>query len=402
MTDEQFDTYWAICEKESHLRYPYYYDEPCAIGPKSQSRFKRIQHLLYKSFKYFLPRYRNYEHIITYSEKTRQIADHFDLANVRIGFYRPDFVVNQQGGIQICELGARYYEAYWGHGIPEYIMEKRSQCRNDLNGKRITRVVIEEAERWWGGLEQLTILKGRDREGDIRFYRPYFEKIGVPIQYIYPDTIADNLHLLKDGPVLSSFSQMELEALTSTEIEAVASSNCLNPLSTVMLLHDKRFLAVLWDDEFRSESLTPEESDFLKPFLIPTYTRNQYPEIWEEARLNKDGYILKPQLLGKSEGIVPGPLVDEAIWARAFENDQIKDMVLQPWIQQKIFNGTIDGKSFQDYTTGMMLCIEDEFNGLGQFRMTSAPVANFIPDDRKMAPWMTNAPEMYANRFFEL
>ena len=402
MTDEQFDTYWAICEKESHLRYPYYYDEPCAIGPESQSRFKRIQHLLYKSFKYFLPRYRNYEHIITYSEKTRQIADHFDLANVRIGFYRPDFVVNQQGGIQICELGARYYEAYWGHGIPEYIMEKRSQCRNDLNGKRITRVVIEEAERWWGGLEQLAILKGRDREGDIRFYRPYFEQIGVPIQYIYPDTIADNLHLLKDGPVLSSFSQMELEALTSTEIEAVASSNCLNPLSTVMLLHDKRFLAVLWDDEFRSEFLTQEESDFLKPFLIPTYTRNQYPEIWEEARLNKDGYILKPQLLGKSEGIVPGPLVEEAKWARAFENDQIKDMVLQPWIQQKIFNGTIDGKSFQDYTTGMMLCIEDEFNGLGQFRMTSAPVANFIPDDRKMAPWMTNAPEMYANRFFEL
>ena len=402
MTDEQFNTYWAICENESHLRYPYYYDEPCAVSKESQANFKRIQQLLYKSFKYFLPRYQNFEHIIAYSEKTKHIVDHYDLSDARIGFYRPDFVINQQGGVQICELGARYYECYWGHGIPEFIMEKRSKCRNNLEGKRITRIVMEEAERWWGGLEQLTILKGQDREGDIRFYRPYFEEIGVSVRYIEPNNLESNLHLLQNGPVLSSFSQMELEALSSAEIGAIAASNCLNPLSTVMLLHDKRFLAVLWDDQFRKEALTHEESDFLKKYLIPTFTRKQRPDLWDDAQQNKDCYILKPQLLGKSEGIVPGPLVDHSVWDRAFEDAQIEDMVLQPWIEQKVFDGTIDGKCFQDYSTGMMLCIENEFNGLGQFRMTSAPVANFIKDDRKMAPWMTDNPKSYPKRYFEI
>ncbi|MDB4694601.1 hypothetical protein OAF30_04160 [Flavobacteriales bacterium] len=80
----------------------------------------------------------------------------------------------------------------------------------------------------------------------------------------------------------------------------------------------------------------------------------------------------------------------------------VSDMVLQPWIQQKVFDGTIDGKRFQDYSTGMMLCIEDGFSGLGQFRMTSAPVANFIKDDRKMAPWMTDNPKSYPKRYFEI
>lgn len=402
MNPRDFSIYWDICEQESHLRYPYYYDEPCAIGPESQAKFKRIQSLLYKSFRYFLPRYRQFEHIISYSDKSKFIVDHYDLEAVRIGFYRPDFVVNTSGGVQICELGARYYEAYWGHGIPEYIMEKRCRCKNDVGGKRVTEEVMAKAQAWWGSLDRLTILKGRDREGDIRFYRPFFEKIGVELVYIYPDSLAENLHRLQEGPVLNSFSQMELEALSPKEVEAIVASNCLNPLSTVMLLHDKRFLAVLWDDHFRQEALTAEESAFLKKFLIPTYTRKQCPEVWDEARRNKDGFILKPQLLGKSEGIVPGPLVDDETWAGAFEDKAIQDMVLQPWIDQKIFNGTIDGKQFHDYSTGMMLCLEDDFHGLGQFRMTSAPVANFIKDDRKMAPWMTNDPKSYHARYFEL
>ena len=156
-------------------------------------------------------------------------------------------------------------------------MEKRNKCSNQgPQSSRIIDKVIDHAFEWWSGLENsLVILKGRDREGDIRFYRPFFEKIGVTLHYVYPDTLADNLDLLKGRPVLNAFSQMEIESLTQKEVLAISKSDCLNPLPTVLLLHDKRFLAVLWDDTFRESALGKEDAAFLKEYLIPTYTRKQ-------------------------------------------------------------------------------------------------------------------------------
>lgn len=401
---ERYRTYWDICEKESHTRYPYYYDEPCVITRERFGEFTRLQKALYKSFRYFLPRYEKYEHIIEYSAKSKEIVSHYDLETVRIGFYRPDFLIPESGEIKICELGCRYYEAYWGHGYPEYIMEKRNRCTNANGGdKRIIERVMDGAYRWWDGLDRsLTVLQGRDREGDIRFYRPYFQKMGTKLHTIYPDTLDEQLHVLQDGPVLSAFSQMELEELNTAQLNAIASSDCLNPLSTVMLLHDKRFLAVLYDDDFRRDALGQEEADFVAPFLIPTFTRKQDPSVWQDAYDHKNGYILKPQLLGKSEGIVPGPLVSEEDWKRVFDSGEVETMVLQQFVKQRKFQASIDGKSFEDYGTGILLCLEDELQGLGQFRMSSCEVINFISDDRKMAPWITDEYEDYDGNYFLL
>lgn len=140
----------------------------------------------------------------------------------------------------------------------------------------------------------------------------------------------------------------------------------------------------------------------MAPYLIPTFTRKQDPAIWEDAYANKDGYILKPQLLGKSEGIVPGPLVSESDWKRAFDSGDIDSMVLQTFIKQRTFHATIDGRSYKDHGTGILLCLEDELQGLGQFRMSSCEVINFIKDDRKMAPWITDEHPNYPGNYFLL
>ena len=405
LTEEKYRLYWEICEKESHSRYPYCYDEPCVITDERYATLVRMQKALYKAFRYFLPRYEQYEHIIEYSQKGKEIVSHYDLESARIGFYRPDFLIPEKGEIKLCELGCRYYEAYWGHGIFEYIMEKRNRCRNELGQKkqRITERVMDGVNEWWKELDKmLTVMQGRDREGDIRFYRPYFEAIGTDIRYVFPDTIEESIHLLKEGPVLNAFSQMELEALSSNQLDQIAKSDCLNPLPTIILLHDKRFLAVLWDEEFRKEALGATESEFLKSFLIPTYTRKQDPALWTEALSNKDQFILKPQLLGKSEGIIPGPLVTDNQWKAAFASEDIETMVLQEWVPQRIFSASIDGKRFEDYGTGTMLCLENDMHGIGQFRMSSCEVINYIKDDRKMVPWITSEHKNYEGNYFLL
>lgn len=395
--------YRKIAEKESSLRYPYYYDEPCAVTYKRFEELTKFQHLLYKCLKFFLPRFDQYEHIITYSEVAKKIVRYYDLDNVNIGFYRPDFLMDKHGGIKICELNCRYYETYWGHGISEYIMEQRNRCKNNYNNKRIIEHVMDATYNWLDGIEKdLVVLKGKDREGDIRFFRPYFQKVGTRLHYVYPDTLEENLALLETYPVFSLFSQMELEALSDQSLLAITKSNCLNPLTTVFLFHDKRFLAVLWNDSFREEALGFEDAAFMKRFLIPSYSYEKDSPIWQQAHNNKDQFILKPYLLGKSEGIIPGLLVTDAEWKKAFESDDIHKMMLQEFIDQKLFKASIDGKKFTDFGTGILLCLEDELHGLGQFRMSSCEVINYTKDDRKMAPWIVEDPKDYPGKYFLL
>ena len=400
---KDYSVYWEISKKESGLRYPYYYDEPCAVTYDRFEELTKLQHLLYKSFKFFLPRFDQYEHIITYSDKAKEVVNHYNLNDVKIGFYRPDFLMDHSGAIKLCELGCRYYEAYWGHGISEFIMEKRNRCKNSYKNKRITEHVMDGMYNWLGGLEKnLVVLQGRDRELDIRFYRPYFEQTGTKIHYVYPDTLDQNLTLLEHYPVLSAFSQMELENLSKEGLSAITKSNCLNPLSTIFLFHDKRFLAVLWDQDFREEALGVEDAAFMKRFLIPSYSLQTNTDVWQKALNNKNKFILKPYLLGKSEGIIPGPLVSEKEWRAAFKGENFDQMMLQEWVEQKPFEGSIDGKKFKDYGTGILLCVEDELHGLGQFRMSSCKVINYVKDDRKMAPWIVENPSNYPGKCFLL
>lgn len=77
-------------------------------------------------------------------------------------------------------------------------------------------------------------------------------------------------------------------------------------------------------------------------------------------------------------------------------------MMLQEWVKQKTFKVSIDGESFTDFGTGILLCLEDELHDLSQFRMSSCEVINYIKDDRKMAPWIVEDPSNFDGNYFLL
>ena len=399
---DRYDIYWEICGKESYYRDASYYDQPCLITPARFAEFERLQQLLYKAFRFFLPRFHQYTHILEYSEKATEILGYYNLREVPVGHYRPDFLVQADGQIKLYGIDAYSYESYWRHGVTEYVMEKRCGCRSSLNGKRVIERIIDGVYIWWGGLEKsLSIMQGKSPEGDISLYRSYLLETGTELHYLYPDTISNQLRMLIDGPLLCTLSNAELEELQSDAIEAIANADCLNPLSTIFLLGDNRFLAVLWDDDFLAEAFSPDDAAFLKSFLIPTYTRKQRADLWEEAYHNKDNYILKPQLPGKSSESIYGLHVEENVWKNTFDSPLIRNMVLQRRICQKTFHGSIDGQSFKDLGTGSMLCFEDELQGLGAFRMSGSEAPEF-EDSRSMAPWITDSVEGYERDYLVL
>jgi hypothetical protein len=102
---------------------------------------------------------------------------------------------------------------------------------------------------------------------------------------------------------------------------------------------------------------------------------------------HKDKYILKPYNLGKSVGLYAGVMTDEETWRKLIINCQLSivnsDYILQPFIQQRTYPCEWEGKHYDEYVCGMMLCMDDRYFDSGVFRTSSAPVTNKV-DDRKM------------------
>ncbi|MEN6420025.1 MAG: hypothetical protein ABFC73_14005, partial [Clostridiaceae bacterium] len=162
----------------------------------------------------------------------------------------------------------------------------------------------------------------------------------------------------------------------------------LNDLRTVFLVHDKRFFAVLNHDEFLFSALSSDEAAELRAYLVPTYTASERLDLWQNAREQKDGWILKPCVFGKSKNVFAGKVTEQREWERLFSEGETAGMVLQPFISQRLFQGTIGSQRFQDYVVGTLLYFNDQYFGPGIFRASSFPVTN-IKDDRKLAPFVT-------------
>jgi len=161
----------------------------------------------------------------------------------------------------------------------------------------------------------------------------------------------------------------------------------VSEMRNTFLIHDERFLALWFEDRFTSACLSPEDTAFLRAHAIPSFL--QMPS---DAYENKDKYILKPFRLGKSEGLVAGPLVSREQWQQRLDQG-VEGCLFQPFIGQPTFDTEWEGTRFKDYLCGMMLCVDNRYFESGFFRFSSLPVTN-VGDDRKAFPLYTDSPEI--------
>ena len=139
-------------------------------------------------------------------------------------------------------------------------------------------------------------------------------------------------------------------------------------------------------------ALEPGEIGLLQKYILPTYQYGDGADAWEDALRHKDGYILKHHGRGRSEEVYAGCLIGEPQWQALFKPAKLKDMILQPFVQQKRFQGYTDGEWRDDFVTGILLCFNQEFFGPGLYRTSSQPVTNW-GTFRKMAQLVAEVDE---------
>ena len=384
-----------------HTEYfPYYrswcHDVPILITRERDEELHRVQRLLYQGVSFYAEHYDEYLDVIGYEEQVLRLLEYVRDMPFLAGTFRPDYVVRDDGSLLICEITSRFFgngyfmsyfmeEAGAGFAREAHVTDRQSYFDDFFA------YMAQMAE----GHKKLVVLKSADKSDSIKLYVPFYEALGLDVAMYDACEVEANLSSFKGSLLISALNQKDLLSFSLDTLKRLADLGMRNDFRTIFLLHDKRLLNLLCDDRFLARFLTAEEVSFLKRHLIPTYLYGSETSQWEQAREHKDAFILKHRRLGKSEKVYAGSLMDENAWGELFDSPELSSMILQPFISQKVFHASWQGKPLSEYLSPSILCVDDRYFGTGLFRTSSCPVIN-QGDAHKMAPIVSDQIQQFS------
>lgn len=373
---------------------PYYrswcHDCPMVVTTARDKELRKMQEVLYKCVEYYVHHYREFLDIINYDKKVLDILTASKRNPYRAGTYRPDYLLCENGDLRICEITSRFF----GNGyFLSYFMEHAGavfSAKAHLTDYRsYFEKFLEYAAQMLGSKKKVCVLKSADKSDSIRLYVPFYKELGAEIIVLDAEEIETKIDCIKDSFVVSALNQEDILKLSMETIESMITAEFRNDFRTVFLLHDKRFFRLFSVDRFTDACLTKEETEFLRKHTVITYLPELDEGVFQKAKKEKDHFIMKHARLGKSEKVYAGCLCEQEEWEALFESEEYKDMILQPFMKQKLYPTIWNGQMLNDYVAGTILCVDDKYFGTGLFRTSTRPVINQT-DAHKVAPVLTD------------
>ncbi|MBP5210675.1 MAG: hypothetical protein J6Z27_02405 [Bacteroidales bacterium] len=360
----------------------WYHEKPMVICSSRRDELRTLHTILMKCISHFISHWRDY---LQLGEKETAILEEQSLFPFRAGTFRPDYLVEQDNSLRLCEITSRFF----AHGIFmsqfSHLFAERFMSRfpNEIWEDSFDRM-MDKMLAITEGRKRIFVFKSADKTGEIALYKKFYEGHGYTVTILETAEIeaSSDDWAQSDAFLISALNQKDILSLSEKTLRKMMERGMYSDFRNIFLIHDKRFLSLWFNDRFTGECLTENETLFLRQHSIPTFTCEDSPETVKKALEDKNGYIVKPAILGKSEGVYAGPLTDDATWRKVLS--EAEGYVIQPFITQKKYPTVWEGTLYEDYICGMMLCVDDLYYDSGFFRASSLPVTN-IGDDRKIA-----------------
>ena len=357
------------------------------ITSERRDELRRMQALLYKCIVYMAEHYREWvPKYMPLDNKVMEILDRQSRYPFRAGAYRPDYLISEEGKLLLVEITSRFFgHGIWG-GYPSVVKAEQMMAANPgVSWENRYNELLTYMRDIIPAGSPIYVLKSSDKTGEIALYKKFYEYYGHEVTIYEAAEVEEHIDQWShNAVVISALNQHDLLSFQMETLQAMIDARMLNDFRTIFLAHDKRFLRLIFVDEFTRECLTEEETKFLREHTIPTYMYSCHPEKWKNALTHKDQYILKPYDLGKSVGLYAGEMTDEETWKKSLTASEKGGFILQPFIKQRTYPCEWEGNHYDDYVCGLMLCMDDRYFDSGMFRTSSAPVTNKV-DDRKMS-----------------
>ena len=296
------------------------------------------------------------------------------------GFYRPDFLYDTNNQAKICEIGARYPLNGWM--ISYYlklINDEISETKDGLTFKDPDlKNLIDDLYYQFAPNKKLALVHDDEKGTEIFYLQKELAKLGVELISVKPQdlTISNNSIYVNGEPVSQFILEMDREELKKIKpdvLDKLIEQNCyFNDIRTLILIHDKRVLAVMYDADIMYDYLSEEDYDFLKQYLIPSYVIVD-PAGCDAFIENDQNLILKLNSGGRGIGAYVKSDCTAQEWDTIIRENWNKYLI-QHFVEQKEFKDLENNR--QIHLVGMLLCKDDKNYGSGLFRGSDESVVN--------------------------
>jgi mRNA-degrading endonuclease RelE of RelBE toxin-antitoxin system len=386
-------------------RYNYYdqwsLDTPIVITKQCDTELQSLQKVIYKIAHEFVINYQLYKHLMPVKAEVENIINLCNTKEYKIGTYRTDFVFDESDQMKFIEITCRF--ALNGMFQTAIFQERavryqQKNCPSKVLLNHYDSIVVH-FEKYMKNKKRILVLCGSDVKNESNLYIKIFERTGIEVLKIQHTEIEKYTNKFEDAWILSELSFDEILGLPQHVITKLIDANVTNDFRTIFLIHDKRFFDVLCNKKLQQKVLSESESVLLNKYSINTYSYAVESFEWQNAKQNKNSWIIKHRALGKSQDIFAGVVMEQEDWDNIFKREDIHELILQEWVPQKKYPNSIKGKVLNDFAVGTLLFFDDNFFGLGEFRTSSHPITN-KGDHRKSAGMVfkNEIPEILINQ----
>ncbi len=371
-------------------RAPYYqqwlFDEPFIVPARVDAEFVRLQGLMERLVTRFVTEYPRYRHLMPVSPRIEQVLEMYRDVPYRPGTYRTDFVFDPEGQARMIEITCRMGL----NGI--FLSTIMARLTRDFHAKHASDTAFVDRDSplhahlysYLEGTDRVVVATGADKRNESKIFVPILERMGIDVECVPYQEIPNRIASWKNPLIIYELSFDELLRLPDDVLARLIRMRSINDLRTIFLIHDKRFFSTLCQEELLQDVLETEERAFFQRFLVPTYTATERLDLWQDARQNKDAWIIKHRILGKSQEVYAGQVTPQEEWETLLDGPSRENLVLQQWIEQRLISGSVGGVEYEDYIVGTLLFFDNHYFGMGDFRTSSHPVTNKT-DHRKMS-----------------
>lgn len=358
---------------------------PVVVERKEIARMEKLCQVLNKALVSVVNAYFNNESIrsiYNFDEDLNRILGMAKAQPYEVGMYRPDFLQAEDGGIKICEIGARYPINGWMISYYLNVITKENETIGlpSLEAVPAQQDFIETIFNRFNSREPIVLVHEKEKGTEVFYLLNEFGKRGLDYVSASPAqfTHQNGEVMLNGKPVRQFILEMDREELRKFDPEVlkliISKGNYFNDVRTLILVHDKRILAVLYNEEIMRNYLSEEEYLFLRSFLIPTYALHT-SEKRAEVSFSLLNWVLKRNSGGRGIDMYVKSDCEASLWT-AIIAKQWPEYMVQEYVPQRWFKHGNGSEDLLINLVGMLLCYNDQSFGPGLFRGSAEHVVN--------------------------
>lgn len=367
-------------QKETGLNGDYFASSSVTLSSEYSEEMNRLCSILNKACTAIVLNYFEDERIRKYyqlDEGLETLLKKSNNAAYNQGFYRPDFLYDKNDQPKICEIGARYPLNGWMISYYLQLINNQANTNKDRIENNLENL-IDDLYNQFVPHQKIALLHDDEKGTEIFYLQKELAKLKIELISAKPqDLILSNDSIYVNGELVSQFIlEMDREELKKIRPEVldklIDEKSYFNDIRTLILIHDKRVLAVMYDAPIMNDYLSKEDYGFLQKYLIPSFVITE-PSGCDVFINGEENLILKLNSGGRGIGAYVKKDCTTQEWEKIIRENWNKYLI-QHFVDQQEFTDVENNR--QIHLVGMLLCKNDKNYGSGLFRGSDETVVN--------------------------